>query len=149
VTQPEPQGGAPVAAGFPPALLTFARLFNGGAYWESHEALEGAWRETRSDFYKGLILLASAYVHVERGNPRGVIAQLHKAERHLAPYPPAYAGVDVAGLVEHARRAAAAVGEAARGRGRPPPDLGALVPRVTIALGAERVRGDEPELAGG
>ena len=29
-------------------------LFNQEAFWESHEVLEGPWRETGSDFYHGV-----------------------------------------------------------------------------------------------
>ena len=128
----------------PPALVAFAELFDRRAYWESHEVLEGAWRANRSEFYKGLILLASAYVHVVRGNGHGVVAQLAKAERHLAPYAPVYGGVDVAALLAHARRARLAVEDRLPG---PTPDLPALVPHVSLALNPAHVRGDEPELA--
>ncbi len=58
-------------APFPTALEAFVELFNQEAFWESHEVLEGPWRETRSDFYHGLILYASAFVHVQRGIPTG------------------------------------------------------------------------------
>ena len=67
-------------------------LFNQEAFWESHEVLEGPWRETGSDFYHGLILYASAFVHVQRGNPHGIGAQLVKAERFLQEFRPAYLG---------------------------------------------------------
>ena len=84
-------------------LTVFVRLFDQGLYWDSHEALEPAWRETRSDFYHGLILLASAYVHRDRGNPHGVGAQLDKAEPLLRRYGPRHMGVNVERLLEQAR----------------------------------------------
>jgi len=135
-----------VTTSLPPALVAFVELFDRGAYWESHEVLEGAWRASRSDFYKGLILLASAYVHVVRGNAHGVVAQLRKAEHHLQPYAPAYGGVDVAALLAHARRAHRAVEDRLAG---PTPNLPALVPHLPLVLSAAHVRGDEPELAAG
>ncbi|HEV2148480.1 MAG TPA: DUF309 domain-containing protein, partial [Longimicrobiaceae bacterium] len=95
--------------GVPAALREFADRFGRGEFWESHEVLEAPWRRGRSGFYKGLILLASAWVHVERGNARGVAAQLRKTERELAPYRPAYLGLDVDALLAHAARLAAAV----------------------------------------
>lgn len=86
----------------PPALRRFTELFNGGKYWDSHEALEEAWRENGSEFYHGLILYASAMVHVTRQNPHGVRAQLTKAERVLSPYRPRHLGVDVDAIFDDA-----------------------------------------------
>ncbi len=90
-------------ARFPTALERFVELFNEEAFWESHEVLEGPWRKNGSDFYHGLILYASAFVHVQRGNPHGTTAQLTKAERFLQKFSPAYLGIDVEALLSHAR----------------------------------------------
>jgi hypothetical protein len=111
-------------------------LFHRQEFWESHEVLEGPWREGGSRFYHGLILLASAWVHVQRNNLHGVRAQLRKAEAALEPFAPHYLGVDVAEILEEARR----LGEAAAGSWSPP----AAFPRIDLA--SVRVRGDEPEL---
>ncbi len=119
----------------PAPFLDFLALFNRGAYWESHEALEGAWRTSRSEFYKGLILYASAFVHAERGNPAGTAAQLAEAARALQPYRPSYLGLDVDALVRHAERCRAA---AAR---HEPVAAERLHPDHAL------VRGDEAELA--
>jgi predicted metal-dependent hydrolase len=118
---------------FPAAYRAFIALFNRGAYWDSHEALEAAWRDTGSDFYQGLILLASAFVHVGRGNAHGVRAQLAKAEARLRPFRPAYLGLDVDAVL-----AACAAGRAALMRGAWPAAL-------RLALDPGLVRGDEPE----
>jgi predicted metal-dependent hydrolase len=64
--------------------------------------LEPAWKKTRSDFYHGLILLASAFVHRERRNRHGVLAQLDKALPLLERYTPAHEGVDVDALLTRA-----------------------------------------------
>jgi hypothetical protein len=121
----------------PPALTEFARLFNRGDYWESHEILEAVWKESRSDFYHGLILLASAFVHGERKNRHGVLAQLDKAEAVLRRFGPHFLGVDLdktLGLAEGLRARAEAgltdPGEPAR-----------------LTLDPGLVRGDEPELS--
>ena len=79
----------------PLALNRFLLLFNRGEYWASHEALEPAWRKTGSPFYHGLILYASAWVHLARGNSAGVEAQMGKAEQVLRPFAPGYLGLDV------------------------------------------------------
>ncbi|MFW6175509.1 MAG: DUF309 domain-containing protein, partial [Acidobacteriota bacterium] len=87
----------------PEPLLAFRDLFREGRYWESHEALEGAWRESRSELYHGLILYASAFVHAARDNAHGIVAQLDKTLDALSDHPDAYLGVDVAEIREHAR----------------------------------------------
>ena len=101
---PETKGGGPDLRDLPQALHGFLELFNAREYWESHEVLEGPWREERSDFYQGLILYAIAFVHAQRGNPRGIVAQLEKTERKLAGYRPYYLGVDVDAVLAHAAR---------------------------------------------
>jgi uncharacterized protein len=131
---------------FPDALREFVSLFNRGEFWESHEVLEGPWREIRSDFLQGLILLASAWVHVQRGNPRGIAAQLRKAERRLAAYRPAYLGVDVEGLLAHAERTRALT---VRHPDVPPAAWVELAPPPDLRLSPALLRGDEPELGRG
>lgn len=157
------QGAGP---SLPAPLLRFLDLLERGAYWESHEALEEAWRERRSGFYHGLILYASAFVHAARGNAHGVRAQLGKAERALAPYAPAYLGLDVEAILEHARRCRAVVrgsggaGEAGEGAaaeegaatdaaagGAGDPEWKRRLPFPELRPDPALVRGDEPELS--
>lgn len=137
------------------------RLFNEGRFWESHEALEDRWRETGSDFYQGLIIYASAFVHARRGNAHGVVAQLEKAERHLEPYRPTYHGVDLEALLTLGRRWRETVeGERPGGEPGSARDAesraadraeaalawGASLPWPRLRPEPELVRGDEPEL---
>lgn len=126
-----------------PALMEFLELFGAGRYWESHEALEQAWRENGSGFYKGLILYASAFVHVQRGNAHGIDAQLRKALEALEPYPAGYLGLDVAGIRDHARHCRAIV---AAHRKDEVVQWPALIPDPVLAWAPDRVRGDEEEL---
>ena len=119
----------------PKALGEFLGCFSRGEFWESHEVLEVPWRQNRSGFYKGLILLASALVHVQRGNPRGVVAQCRKAERELAPFRPHYLGLQVEEILSHLR----ALRQAAEG-GEP------LPPAPRLAADLRLIRGDEREL---
>lgn len=128
---------------FPAPLEAFVRVFNDGAFWESHEVLEDPWRERGSRFYHGLILFASAFVHVERDNAHGIRAQLEKAEEALEPHAPHYLGVDVAALLETCRRGRRVVAERTE-----PPRGGwtSLLETPRLTLEPERVRGDEPEL---
>ena len=140
---PETKGRGLDLQDLPQALHSFLELFNAREYWDSHEVLEGPWREGGSDFYQGLILYASAFVHAQRGNPRGVGAQLVKTEGKLAGYRPCYLGVDVDAVLAHAARCRELV------EGRRDEDPGSLlevadVPR--LELDTRFVRGDEPEL---
>lgn len=84
------------------ALRDFVRLFDSGEFFASHEVLEARWLRTRDPFEQGLIILASAFVHRDRGNAHGTRRQLEKALRYFAPYPPMHRGIDVAGLRSHA-----------------------------------------------
>ncbi|HEX6970836.1 MAG TPA: DUF309 domain-containing protein [Limnochordia bacterium] len=128
------------AAAMPAALLEFIERFNRGEYWESHEVLEAPWRIHRSDFYQGLILLASAYVHAQRGNAAGIAKQMAKAHRRLAPYRPHYLGIDVDELLCIAERAMQLAAHTTPGTSQ-------AVPSVRLTIRPELVRGDEEELS--
>jgi hypothetical protein len=78
------------------------RLIRDGAYFEAHEELEDEWRDAPAaerDFLQGLVHVAVAWLHAERGNRNGCQRQLTKAERRLSPYAPEHRGVDVAGVL--------------------------------------------------
>jgi hypothetical protein len=53
-------------------------LFNSGAFWEAHEALEAVWRsiddQQEAQVFQGLIQAAAALLHRDRGNRHGVEA---------------------------------------------------------------------------
>jgi hypothetical protein len=80
-------------------------------YFEAHELLEFAWKygptEDR-DLWKGVIQVAVAGVHLQRGNPIGARRLLDRALARLVPLPDVRRGIDVASLRLRA--------EAARGR---------------------------------
>ena len=63
-------------------------LFNGGFYWEAHEAWEGFWHalgrtSPEARFVQGLIHLAAAAVKVREGNPAGVARHAGRARQLL------------------------------------------------------------------
>ena len=69
-----------------------------GAFFDAHEELEDEWRTAPAeerDFLQGLVHVAVAWLHAERGNRNGCERQLQKAERRLAGYRPSHRGVDV------------------------------------------------------
>jgi uncharacterized protein len=77
-------------------------LIRAGAYFEAHEELEDEWREAppeERDFLQGLVHVAVAWLHAERGNRNGCERQLAKARRRLGPYSPSHRGVDVASVL--------------------------------------------------
>ena len=73
-------GVAPLTPAQRRDALTSARaLFNGGAYWEAHEALETVWRSIigagdaeAAGVWQGLIQAAAALLHQRRGNRHGM-----------------------------------------------------------------------------
>jgi uncharacterized protein len=87
-------------------------LIRSGEYFEAHEELEDEWREAPTeerDFLQGLVHVAVAWLHAERGNRNGCERQLEKAARRLGPYAPEHRGVDVATVLDDVSRAAALV----------------------------------------
>jgi uncharacterized protein len=84
-------------------LLEGARLFDEGAFFESHEAWEYAWHgatQTERDFFQGLIHAAAACLHHQRGNAHGFDRQKERLVRRLGRYGPSHRGVDTKGLVQ-------------------------------------------------
>jgi predicted metal-dependent hydrolase len=91
------------------SLAAGLRLIRAGAYFEAHEALEDEWREAppeERDFLQGLVHVAVAWLHAERGNRNGCERQLAKARRRLQPYAPSHRGVDVGALLAQVDAAA-------------------------------------------
>lgn len=72
-------------------------LFNQRQFWHAHEAWEELWLKAEGDrkqFLQGLIQLAAAYHHVQRGtSPRGAVRLFDAALRRLAPFPEGYENV--------------------------------------------------------
>ena len=78
-------------------MQRFKALYDAGRYWDAHEALEQLWRATTdvelAGLYRGMIQVAAAYVHLERGNLRGGERLLRKATTNLERCPPTRGGV--------------------------------------------------------
>ena len=89
-------------------------LMRAGRYFEAHEELEEAWRAAPAeerDFFQGLVHVAVAWYQAGRGRPVATERQLEKAARRLAPFTPAYRGVDVDSVLAQIVAAQRRVGE--------------------------------------
>jgi len=67
--------------------------FNAREFWHAHESWEILWLEADSDlveFLQGMIQLAAAYHHLQRGTPRGAVRLIDAALRRLEPFPAAF-----------------------------------------------------------
>lgn len=95
--------------GYEPRYRGYFTCFNAQKYYEAHDVLEDLWLQERGPdygFYKGLIQLAGAFVHLKKqaarpehpkdGRRLVPAARLFElASRNLRPYAPAHLGLDV------------------------------------------------------
>ena len=61
------QLGADPGLALDPCYQGYFKCFNAGAYYEAHDVLEHLWLRTRDEnhlFFKGLIQVAGAFVHL-------------------------------------------------------------------------------------
>ncbi len=112
----------------PDSDLTFDRrylgyftCFNARQYYEAHDVLENLWLETKGDdhrFFKGLIQVAGAFVHLQKHylqpeHPkhgrrlRPAVRLFHLAIANLEPFAPVRMQLDVGQLCQLCRRVAA------------------------------------------
>lgn len=80
------------------ALGLGVRLWNDDRYFEAHECLEAVWHaspQADEDLWQGVIQIAVAGVHLQRGNQVGALALLERAGQRLESYPSLHRGVDV------------------------------------------------------
>jgi predicted metal-dependent hydrolase len=77
-----------------PYYLGYFDCFNRGLFYEAHDVLEQLWLKDRQGpngaFYKGLIQLAGAFVHLRKERLRPAAALFKLAEANLAQYPPVH-----------------------------------------------------------
>lgn len=83
------------------ATIHGVRLFNSGAYHESHDCFEDEWYNygsgnTESKFLHGMVQVAAgAYKHVDFHDDGGMRSLFETALRYLHGVPPDFYGVDV------------------------------------------------------
>ena len=90
--------------------LGYFECFNQGLFYEAHDVLEELWLPNRNGsngaFYKGLIQLAGAFVHLQKGRLQPAVALLKLAYANLQKYPAIHERLavnDVLGLIRHWR----------------------------------------------
>jgi uncharacterized protein len=73
-------------------------LINSGEFYEAHEVLEDAWRESTAHvklFRQALVQIAVAMHHHSTGNLNGSRSVLARAIRNIAPFEQGYEGLDL------------------------------------------------------
>jgi predicted metal-dependent hydrolase len=87
--------GGPIDAYY----LGYVECFNQQLYFEAHEILEQLWLPQRSgpdgDFYKGLIQLAGAFVHLQKNRTGPALSLFRLAEVNLRKYPVIHHDLDL------------------------------------------------------
>ena len=81
--------------------------FHSGAFFKAHEHWESVWlaaQEPERTFLQGLIQVAGASQHFQRGNYAGAISLLRSALGRLDRYPAAFTGIAVSPLCMAIRR---------------------------------------------
>jgi predicted metal-dependent hydrolase len=87
--------------------LGYFRCFNEQLFYEAHDVLEELWltqrRGPNDAFYKGLIQLAGAFVHLQKNRLRPAGSLFKLCRTYLSQYPGMHADLDVKsimGLIE-------------------------------------------------
>lgn len=83
----------------PEIVLRGFDLFDQREFFDAHEVLEEAWRDETGpirELYRGILQIAVAYLHIQRGNYPGAWKMFQRANRWLDPFPDHCRGVDLA-----------------------------------------------------
>jgi hypothetical protein len=105
-------------------VLSGARCYDSGAYWQAHEHWERAWKahlDVHRHYLKGLIQLTAVCHHLAQGKPRAARALLDRGPRHLVDNHPLSWPFDTAHLLTVSAALARAID---RGQVPRPPRLG-------------------------
>jgi predicted metal-dependent hydrolase len=117
----------------PPAeYLRYFELFNAGDFFEAHEVLEDLWvvevGEVRN-YYKGLIMVAVAVLHWQRGNLAGARRLYRDGTAYLRAYPATYEGFELGRFLKDMGQLFQPLGL----EGPAPAPDPALIPRIGLA----------------
>jgi hypothetical protein len=82
-----------------PHYVGYFVCFNRGQFYEAHDVLEQLWLKDRhganGSFYKGLIQLAGAFVHLQKNRLRPSAALFKLATANLQKYPARHDRLDI------------------------------------------------------
>ena len=96
----EPQDDS--ALGSDPQLAEAVALFNRAEWYGCHDLLEDLWHQNQGpdrQALQGLLQIAVAHLHLERGNLRGATVLLGEGLGRLKPYGSQALGLELAHLV--------------------------------------------------
>jgi len=89
------------------AVHRFRESFNSQRFYEAHDVLEEIWLPSRgsgkADLWKGLIQLAGAFVHVQKGRPEPALRLLRSSRQLLEPFDSAKSWIDLGQAIEITR----------------------------------------------
>lgn len=84
--------------------LGFFDCFNHQLFYEAHDVLEELWLADRhgpnGDFFKGLIQLAGAFVHLQKERRRPAAAVFKLARTNLLKYPATHEQLDMVAVLK-------------------------------------------------
>jgi predicted metal-dependent hydrolase len=85
-----------------PRYAGYFALFNRQKFYEAHDALENLWLEDRQgangSFFKGLIQLAGAFVHLQKNRLRPSAALFKLARANFEKYPHLHEQLDLSAV---------------------------------------------------
>ena len=83
--------------------LGYFACFNQQLFYEAHDVLEELWLPDRKgangDFFKGLIQLAGAFVHLQKHRLKPAAALFRLAESNLRKYPAVHERLEIPGVL--------------------------------------------------
>jgi predicted metal-dependent hydrolase len=94
-----------------PEYAAFVECWNGQRFFEAHEVLEGLWMRTRDRGQQGLIQMAAALYHIQRGNLKGARTMLDRALPRLRDPAIASGPVDLGQMIQFGERTREALTE--------------------------------------
>jgi hypothetical protein len=91
---------APPRRELDPRYLGFFDCFNRQHFFEAHEVLENLWLTERGgprdQFFRGLIQIAGAFVHLQKGRLAPAASLFRLAQANLRPYSPVFERLEMA-----------------------------------------------------
>lgn len=84
--------------------MAYFYFFNRQEFYEAHDVLEALWLKERqgpnNDFYKALIQVAGAFVHLQKGRVKPAVSLFKLARSYLEKYPRRHEGLSVEQVLE-------------------------------------------------